>query len=189
MYIVKWYDDEDDDGVSYFRNLCTMKLNVQSVFIAEINRMINTMNVYIAIDIIHHHFSTWLTRCLSTCKTRKLGSKSNFCGSKLTGDCRRPLLHRDHSGLIKPQKAGPKHQKGKKKHTVQMEQRTLLIVSGQIIQFNLIVFNYFQQKFSLLKNNVFFSTKDILLIPVRNNIISGSDKSIAFFVEKYSNIL
>lgn len=41
------------------------------------------------------------------CKGLKLGSKSNRCGSKLTGDCLRPLLHKCHSGFIKPQNAGP----------------------------------------------------------------------------------
>ena len=25
----------------------------------------------------------------------------------MTGDCRLPLLHKDHSGLMRPQKAGP----------------------------------------------------------------------------------
>lgn len=48
-----------------------------------------------------------LTRCLSICKCLKFGSNSKRCGSKLTGDCRRPLLHSDHSGLMSPQNDGP----------------------------------------------------------------------------------
>lgn len=48
-----------------------------------------------------------LTLCLSMCKGLKFGSKSKRCGSKLTGDCRRPLLHSDHSGFMSPQNAGP----------------------------------------------------------------------------------
>lgn len=47
------------------------------------------------------------TRCLSMCSGRKFGSYSKRCGSRLTGDWRRPLLHSDHSGLMRPQKAGP----------------------------------------------------------------------------------
>lgn len=48
-----------------------------------------------------------LTLCLSICKGLRFGSKSSRCGSKFTGDCRRPLLQSDHSGLINPQNAGP----------------------------------------------------------------------------------
>lgn len=48
-----------------------------------------------------------LTLCLSICKGLKFGSNNKRCGSKLTGDCRLPLLHNDHSGLIRPQNAGP----------------------------------------------------------------------------------
>lgn len=48
-----------------------------------------------------------LTLCLSMCKKRRFGSNSNLSGSKLTGDCLRPLLHSDHSGLMRPQNAGP----------------------------------------------------------------------------------
>jgi len=48
-----------------------------------------------------------LTLCLSMWIFRRFGSKSSLCGSKLTGDCLFPLLHRDHSGLISPQNAGP----------------------------------------------------------------------------------
>lgn len=48
-----------------------------------------------------------LTLCLSTCNSRRFGSNSSLLGSRLTGLCLRPLLHRDHSGLIRPQNAGP----------------------------------------------------------------------------------
>lgn len=48
-----------------------------------------------------------LTLCLSICKGLKLGSNNKRCGSKFTGDCRRPLLQSDHSGLMSPQNAGP----------------------------------------------------------------------------------
>ena len=36
----------------------------------------------------------------------RLGSKVSVAGSMLTGDCRRPLLHIVHAGLIRPQYAG-----------------------------------------------------------------------------------
>lgn len=48
-----------------------------------------------------------LTLCLSMCKGLRLGSKRSRCGSKFTGDCRLPLLHKLHSGLMSPQNAGP----------------------------------------------------------------------------------
>lgn len=41
------------------------------------------------------------------CRGLKLGSKSNWDGSILMGDWRRPLLHMAQSGFIKPQNAGP----------------------------------------------------------------------------------
>lgn len=41
------------------------------------------------------------------CSGLKLGSYSKRDGSKFNGDCLRPRLHSDHSGLISPQNAGP----------------------------------------------------------------------------------
>lgn len=48
-----------------------------------------------------------LTLCLSKCKGLRLGSNNSRCGSRFTGDCRLPLLHRLHSGLMSPQNAAP----------------------------------------------------------------------------------
>ncbi len=48
-----------------------------------------------------------LTLCLSTCNGRRLGSNNSWDGSKLIGDWRRPRLHKLHSGLMRPQNAGP----------------------------------------------------------------------------------
>jgi hypothetical protein len=50
---------------------------------------------------------TWLTLCLSMCSCLRFGSNSSLLGSRLTGDCLLPLLQRLHSGLIRPQNAGP----------------------------------------------------------------------------------
>lgn len=57
-----------------------------------------------------------LTLCLSICKGLKLGSNNKRCGSKFTGDCRRPLLHKLHSGFIKPQNAGPENRQEEMAH-------------------------------------------------------------------------
>lgn len=51
----------------------------------------------------------WLTLCLSMRRCLRWGSKRSWVGSMLIGDCRRPLLHRFHSGLTRPQKSGPVH--------------------------------------------------------------------------------
>lgn len=50
-----------------------------------------------------------LTLCLSMCKCRstRSGSNSSLSGEISIGDWRRPLLHIFHSGLIRPQNAGP----------------------------------------------------------------------------------
>lgn len=71
-----------------------------------------------------------LTLCLSMCKGLRLGSYSSRCGSKLTGDCLRPLLHSDHSGLIKPQKAGPGMEREQDQITICTAQHTIHIHSN-----------------------------------------------------------
>lgn len=43
------------------------------------------------------------------CKGLRFGSNNKRCGSRFTGDCLLPLLHKDHSGFIKPQNAGPEN--------------------------------------------------------------------------------
>lgn len=67
----------------------------------------NTVTFHLSICKTWMSFFQVLTLCLSMCNCLKLGSNSSLLGSKLTGDCRLPLLHKDHSGLIKPQNAGP----------------------------------------------------------------------------------
>lgn len=50
-----------------------------------------------------------LTLCLSICNGRRYGSNRSLSGSTFIGDCRRPLLHIFHCGLIRPQKPGPEN--------------------------------------------------------------------------------
>lgn len=83
------------------------------------------------------------------CKGLRFGSNSSLLGSKFTGDCLLPLLHSDHSGLIKPQNAGP-------------ETNLVVLIRFKIKKFKqlrkyfIIIAKYFIYPLEIMINNIYY---------------------------------